>query len=1220
MYPQSNINRKNEQVRTRTEEHKISGIPSINSNMKSIIKRDTSSLKDLRKDLNKLLIHQLQKQVFNTSRSVRNKFQVPNTLTNTQTFMKQFLNSESISNKGHRGMVMGIHNTRTNIASINNFQRQPSETILGNSNSAQVPNRNKQSINVTMQNALIDRKSQQTSYISSPSQNYGQAAKSMNVDKEGKSPAKTTMTLYDNGLDPTSPAWTKSPTMQDYRTTLTRHYNVVHSTKSKKLPGPTLPTFTPTKMPTRHISNTYPTAAAATVLQRQRKDHFNVSTTKLSKSAFTQVPRIKTRHDSTIEHINALTTVSPVLFQRSTKTLQIQSINPEPTPVVYTYTHPVSTNITKAGAGSNHGKMISTPRTTTTKIPENSSKDRGPTINAVNETSGNTTINNSSKLHLSKLINLQGIHILFTNDKPNYTSISKNPTLHLTASVKTPAKDERKTSRQFDNTAHIRTSASDVHFSTSSKNKYVGTAMMKNGHLFLVIYPPDRIDRHSAVPVFEKSKNSEQSTKTNQLDSAPVTHDNITTKGNTYQINSIPSSSTSYSEGESSTFRQRSHLNSLLGTTIRNSIFSGLKPYPTGATNLAYQHGTATIKLQTSTGESLSKHHENYNTLETRTHTITTSKALQEDNGATGSVYDKHDGSSELANENARHKTKAHVLKPKVKGHTSVTKIGTAFHQEGHTLFENNMKNTGSHLRLQSDHPAHHRPKSNKIMPNVPAKATDPFQRIHGTHIGNHSRHVEAASTRSTTTEASGSAKRFGSPWKNVDLSAVLPSFSKIKSHNANESDDDSNPNLNVYSFVAKATDPFDRIQRILDKLQSSEHFSNQSKTLNDDTSFNFELTVHSNNIADTAANSDDENKSSSSKNDTADELLELLSSTIHKAAKAYDKDLHRDNILQKLSELANSESLNSTGSEKLMNKTTTDESKSQSVNDTFATNVITKHLSTGERLLMSVQQTASVSMETLNRSAPYQIDQTDTTHNVLPLLASSEINPTIAPDVIIHTRNGSAENIDQTNNTRKSHLKSKLPDLLENQNNHTSHRGPTFPPDIVQMIAKSNISETDRKTYIRNQLVHDIIKTKPTDPPTPKPKLMDFGHFQNHLGQHKEPVLQEFIETRQSFSGRKMASRENDLFLKRQSSRKEIHHEMPLSKALYLIKQQTNELRSQKAIEQFTKSNKNPPFNSEFNAMLILSIDDILSDQTNLHGALVVSFLSENAQGQSKT
>ena len=1218
LYSMPDINKQKEDVVGR--ENNIIEIRKsyINWNMKRISKRDTSALKDLRKDLKKLLIHQLHKQVLNASRQVRNNFQVPNTLTNTQNFMNRFLNDKQISHTDHTGMRG--HNLGTSIAKINNVQK----TLLKTSNSVQVPNRNT-ILNLPIRKVQEDRQYQQQPFISSQSNKFAHVEKSPNYKKTGRSPVKLDQSLSHNWY--TSSAITQSPTTFDHRTTLTRHYNVVHSTKRKHLPEPTyIQPFTAPTMP-KQIPNVNPIAAAATVLQQKREEHFHEPSTKelpgQIQSSKTDTPYIDNKHGSTLQSVITLTTVSPSILQRPTKTLQVSPTIQTPTQAPYAHTHYGSGNVVKTGNDVNYVKSITSPKTIISKTGKElkPTQVREPTMDSVTETKDNTSRNDSTKQHLSKLINLQGIHILFTNNKPDHTTISKHPTLHLSASIEKPANNKSKASSQNDRTAHVKSSNGDVHFSSFSKNKYVGTAMMRNGHLFLVIYPPDKTIRHSTIP--EKSRDKMNKLSTNTHDS----HDNKTEKGEAYQVNPTSSASKLGSKGEISTLKHDSNFHSLLAPAITNSILSSLKARVTEASNLAYEHGTATVKLQTSLREPLSKNNwrtEKDTVNENRTHPIATSRTLQEKNGENTNIHNTHRDQSE----HARHKLKEHIPKHYMTAHSSGVIIKE--NKKGQVPFENSVNNTSNHKRLHSDHVAHEQLKPEKMFHEVLPKATDPFMNIHGTHTGSHKMHGEATSQRSTSTDANSihgvrSAERFRSPWKNVDLSSVLPSFPRVKKHKVDQSDDDSNPDVKVYSFVAKATDPFDKIQRILDNLQSSKTSTNDSNS-SEETSFNFELTLNSDSTnADNAANSDDDHKDSGSQNNTADNLLELLSSTIHKAAKAYDTDFTKDRIIQRMSDFGKLESTNSTGNDKLMDHIfhdfTKNESKTQSLNEKYVTNVVTKHSTMGDRKTVSIKPNTSRTT-TIGEKLPYPINQITTKENHLPFLEAQGINPTEEPTNLKRDSNGNSEIINAGSTTSNELSINKLNELQDNTNNKSSNQVPALPTDIMQILKQSNKSESQRKDYIRNQIVHDIVHTNPTAPPTINPAVMDIGQFHNHISQNNDPVLQEFKETRQSFSGRKKVTRENELFLKSQASKTESHHEMPLSKALYLIKQQTNDLRSKKAIEkQLTKTyNNNAQSNSEFNAMLILSIDDILADHTNLHGALVVSFLTENTRGQSTT
>ena len=1199
MYKETGVNKPTEHVTSRGRSVIEKDLRYRKWNMKHVSKRDTSSLKDLRKDLKHLLIHQLQKQVFNASRQARrNDFQVPNTLTNTQNFMNRFLNGKEMFNTGPMGMRG--HNIATSIGNFNGVQ----SAGLGKSNSDYVPVRSS-NLDNSFRNTQHDNTVHQGPYISPLSNDY--THNNSSIHRETDKPTVKTDTALSSSWY-LSTVTTESPTTVDHWTTIKRHYNVVHSTKRKPQPDPTyVEPFTPPTIP-RQTSNIEPIAAAATVLHQNRQEHFHEPSTEVLPrlSSTTDATHVKSKHGSPRK--STTTTVSPTIRQESpTPTIRVSSNYQTPTPVTKTHMNAGSTDATKIVNGLQYIRRLTSPKNIVLKTL----KVREPTMNPINETNNTTAESDSTTRHLNKLINLQGIHILFSKEKQDHTATTKHPTLHLSASIKAPTNHKSKVSSPGDRTAHVKSSNGDVHFSTVSENKYVGTAMMRNGHLFLVIYPPDKTYRHST----DLDKNASKVNKPSTNEHVHDIHDNITKNSD---ISSTPPTSKLDSRVAGSTFKPDKNYHSSFSPPIKNSISSSLKSRATDTSNLAYQR-TATVKLEIPPGETLSKNHGGTDAMSKEGIQPTISTAMQQRKMKHHNMHHTHGDQSGHAAHISREQTHKHDMKE------HINSVPTKENKKDHTPIKDKANTLRTDGKLHSDHSSHQEHKPGTMVPAFPPKATDPFMNIHGTHPDSHKMHGETASHSKTTTKthkSHGSAERYGSPWKNVDLSSVLPSSPRGTKHKVDNSDDDSSPDLNVYSFVAKATDPFDKVQRILNNLQSSNKSTNDSNT-NDETSFNFELTLNSDSTsAENAASSDDEQKEAGSQNSTTDNLLELLSSTIHQAAKAYDKDVTRDRILQKISEFAKSGSANSTRGEKLLNHMLHDfgnnGNKTQTLNELYLTNVITKPSTTTNSKTMPILPTMALRTTTHDRTL--LLNPVTTKHSDLLFPASVEIAPTKETIHVMPERNKNSKN---TVDIPHAHdvFESKHNGILETASNISSNRVPPLPTEIMKMIRQSNKSENGRKDYIRNQIVNDIVHTYTTSPPTNSPNVADMGQFHNHIHHGTRPLLQEFRETRQSVSGRAQPTRENELFLKSQTSKTEIHHEMPISKALYLIKQQTNDLRAKKAsAKPVTKTTDNPQSNSEFNAMLILSIDDILADHTNLHGALVVSFLTDNTNGQSTT
>ena len=339
-------------------------------------------------------------------------------------------------------------------------------------------------------------------------------------------------------------------------------------------------------------------------------------------------------------------------------------------------------------------------------------------------------VNLQHKHNVSKsdIIQLRGIHIMFSSLKQNLSSVL--PTLHITASVPNATKEGTpNTSTPFpinsDNAASFET--------------LVGTAVMKNGHLYLVVYP------------FGQDKS--QSLNYRGTGQVPFTSSNT--------MLSSPSNTSPHNKMEH-------------------------KPTPS-------------MELKQNQGHS---------------------------HGATEPMAESHHGHQEMT-------SRSIVAKSIEKQST------THMHHSGISMEESTSHGLMGHAQT-----SHH--EVNTAM-------------AHHAHSSHHGAMDHSGHSDSTTHASSGGIKthieRFMSPWKQTNLSNILPYIEKNKP--LREEDDSS---LKLVSFVAEATDPFVEVRKILGSLKNASASANDTNvdissvnyTVDPavDATFNFELKIQGANLS----------------------------------------------------------------------------------------------------------------------------------------------------------------------------------------------------------------------------------------------------------------------------------------------------------------------------------------------------------------------------------
>ena len=1350
-----------------------------NSSMKrqNITKRDTSSFKDFNMVYNnKIVLSQLNKHTLNSSRLLRNnnfrttnvgpiptifpKIREANTFKHFPSFMTTFSGAKT-------SFMDEILNIRNNTLRSNTFP----EYVAGNNrNHSEFMNEKESKIAQSMvttvdRNVLSTSRTKNSQDIQFTKESSDQ---SHSQDTAKRLQSKQFLQKPENLIlqsAHTSPKHIHSHIEE--RNKLIGNFSHIPQTDNREESKSILSNFN-TQSP-KGPNLTF----NGTVASSQKP--LNVIVTNSNTTYFTKLPHTHNSYNTRQQIINTLTTMSPFTSFNQSSTTKSQKRIME-SKLTSTF---VSSNFTKKHTSlSLQYTSINKTMERTTLLPissqlgESLSSLNGETQNITDreyllENKNNATTPTNPNITLGRLMHLHGIHILFTNEKPNYTEIAKKPTLHLTASVTKSSKTSDNTTLDETNTflnknkqtTLFKTSSEDVRFSTMSENRYVGTAMVRNGHLFLVIYPPDgtqasplQTDNHNNRKNNSIHLNIQNQTgyKSNKSDIGYLSSNNKSLHENFTQT-----PATLNGDMTPTTIEYSSYVKSLLVPAITKSIKSGLgTTFQKHPSELYYQSTTRKISESTKgppVRQAASKMNHTRNTEGTNfsehgTQTTLENKGpkLHEIIKGSGDTHELYSNNKIIKSQQAPITDKQTILKynPDKRLNNTMTKKSTEhiseqlFHRghkkehihqktlslenkplgiernindhRDHVQNINNSHHTNGYLSTLDHKPAmatsinnkqinlhrrtdqmknptvsstlDHKPamatsinnkqinlhrrtdqmknptvsaKQNiqnsisaeefksttktvdvhlhdKLMqtehkqisieklqtkktfqghtsvpiPQMAGKMNKPSQGLtsdhnlqtennrHNVHNLHHKHHyIEKDILASSNRDSPHQLKRFNSPWQNIDLSSVLPSFPRKSHLKSKDQDDDSKSKFNLFSFVAKATDPFSTVQEILANISLAKNTANdtngQSADSNGDSLFNFELTVQSDSNGENSKVTE-EDGNSNGKNETADEIIELLSLSIQNAVKAYDFEFNKNEAVPKQSQSKAANPLSKSSSTAF---TTTDAS-GEPINITKTLNLTT---------------TKGYDINDKNTTSSHVMKHTDTaTVKTVPYTIKHNYSTGTIPTTRSGMR-GQFNHFEITEKETQHHFHTSHPTPLVNRPTLEQHHALTIPPHVSKFLVKPNKPEYDRTRFIRTQIVQDIV-----NPPTTNSVLLGSEQFQKSSVVSRKDIFHDRVQNQQDLNARntKTPFKTSDMFTKRRDVRTEIQHEIPIDKALQLIKQQTNTLRSQDNPKQ---NNRQEAFNNEFNAMLILSIDDILSDQTNLHGALVVSFLREN-------
>lgn len=180
-----------------------------------------------------------------------------------------------------------------------------------------------------------------------------------------------------------------------------------------------------------------------------------------------------------------------------------------------------------------------------------------------------------------ELVQLQGIHIMFSNGHQDFSN--KVPTIHLTAALS-------------DNINHIVQAASSAmnvsqqgaDLATSITDKITGTAVIRNGHLYLVIYPfghNKSLELHlnESVSRISLPKNkalprikAHSSVLVSTVTSTPSTTDRTTTEATTPSSEGLKSGTHEHAHAHSSNQHHHGHLPDLQLAEVKDTMLQTL--------------------------------------------------------------------------------------------------------------------------------------------------------------------------------------------------------------------------------------------------------------------------------------------------------------------------------------------------------------------------------------------------------------------------------------------------------------------------------------------------------------------------------------------------------------------------------------------------------------------------------------------------------------------
>lgn len=693
-----------------------------------------------------------------------------------------------------------------------------------------------------------------------------------------------------------------------------------------------------------------------------------------------------------------------------------------------------------------------------------------------------------------ELVHLQGIHIMFSDGKQDSTG--KVPTVHLTAAVSDNLNHLLQVANGSPQTPSVSSNVNDI------TDRITGTAVIRDGHLYLVVYP------------FGKDKSLE-------------VHYNQTTK----RIPLPRNNPVSYSGATKSSTRPK--FSSPSSQSIKPTASSKIVP-PGGQTRSVEPTAQSSM-----TSTSFSDHHAS-------------------------------------VNQDTPSATHAHHHPPK--------------HE------------VGAHQHAHDHHHDHHHQHGS----STPSLTGLKLSEVNDTTLQTLLAPID----------------RFVSPWKSLNFSKVFPYSAGINNNTTAKKVLDEDSEVDVVTFVAKATDPFNRMKVIIDSLVNKT-LLNASSTSNQEngteTRFNFELKLEPG-----SKQTVNENKQPTN----SEEKIFDMNSTISK-------------IYEQVTETMLPTTVNSFVKAAQENSATTGKSSGESVtpvnldqlaSETFTTTTVSVAGGDTKTATDSIATKYSGSVvENTNSMGSNNRNLLDRKH------VSGSDNVKVSPkfDSLLHA----SGNVASTNADRRpkgSYGSKTTLSYIPNYTKSSYVRQPTYQitTPVLKNIFPSNHNSiqrnkpvTPRNTILGSNLQPFVQRTSPNRfrqglSRGQSEQIISLSDILNDIRRIQLHNMQRFniqnnnfdtmilSETRQKPVVRKPIVMEGPVI---RGSGKRRYSDFPAE----LNNNNNSQKRSENKFASVTpitegvtqrRVNRDASYDNGLEAMLVLSVDDIMSDQPDFHGAIVMS------------
>lgn len=510
----------------------------------------------------------------------------------------------------------------------------------------------------------------------------------------------------------------------------------------------------------------------------------------------------------------------------------------------------------------------------------------------------------------------------------------------------------------------------------------------------------------------------------------------------------------------------------------------------------------------------------------------------------------------------------------------------------------------------------------------------------HSSHVHGHMHHHMMSATPSGRTTFNDTTIRnflsplnkFMSPWRSLDFSKVFP-FPKRNSTSRQNGEEDND--LDVVTFIAQATDPFERIKSIMESIANTTLFNNTNSGIGSDgnssqtqseAKFNFELKIQTATIDQSR---DYKQTTQQNNENNSEEMLYDTSSTVTNSAKSKHQDVLKD---VKPDQSSFFHGISNPPSIGLM---------SEYIREVSPTAGIPMEPVTSEFKLNTMEKIEKINHVTSTK-APEQ-DKTSTTENVNkdkvintetvePIVQNGEMQvtesvlfeekdkPTMPSGADVATTPFTSKTTSTTQSLLKAILpsKSSIGDFIRyqvfNETHPTSHQQKvTDPPSFDYSDNNFATFGKPGSRFVPGKLssgsnIQPVASNNQRLTRGQAEQVMSLSDILNDIRRIQLHNMHKFNIQNNNF---------NNLIVGEASRQNKIRTPMVVEGPLF---QETSTRRfsgrpssrqrpvTASSLQKQMLEQRQNAINDALDAMLVLSVDDILADHTTLHGAIVMS------------